>query len=406
MTKNITERLVQSLKPPAKGCYYVFDTEPRGFAVRITAVGTRTFTLDYRNARGENRRYNIGQWSETMSVAKAVSHARKLLGQIEDGHDPVQEKKDKRQKLLDAPTVADLKKSFYEKYVLVENGEDQRRNARDLLKKVEDRWGRMKPDDVTQGDVKNLHNSMRDTPYRANRMLSVISKMFNWGVDNDGLCSKNPAKGVERFDEDKRVAWLTEQQLQNLDRAISEYGEESAELIRLLMLTGYRRREWMRARKVQFDMAHATWTKPSHSVKKREWEQVRLGKPVMEVLRRVMASNPESEFLFPGKVKGKPRTTIRKTWEQVLRKAGLVQERNVTSKAGNVLKRYKPLFRLHDLRHSYASWLAEHGKPLLVIQKALGHLDPMTTDRYSHIADQSAVGAQDDFGDMLTQRPQ
>jgi integrase len=83
-----------------------------------------------------------------------------------------------------------------------------------------------------------------------------------------------------------------------------------------------------------------------------------------------------------------------------------VQEYKITSNAGNVLTRYRPLFRLHDLRHSYASWLAEHGKPLLVIQKALGHLDPMTTDRYSHIADQSAVGAQDDFGDMLTQHVQ
>jgi integrase len=234
---------------------------------------------------------------------------------------------------------------------------------------------------------------------------------------NPPLCSHNPAKGVKKFPEDKRQVWMEEARLAMLDGAITEYcnqnDTEDPELIRLLLLTGYRRKEWMRAEKASFDMAHATWTKLSHAVKNRKWVQVRLSPAVMVVLRRVMASTPASEpFLFPGKPKldgtstGKPRTTIRRAWEQILRKAGLAQEYEITSDAGNVLKRYRPTVRLHDLRHSYASWLAEQGVPLLVIGKSLGHVDPATMSRYAHIADKSAQSAQELFGNMVTHRVQ
>ena len=66
------------------------------------------------------------------------------------------------------------------------------------------------------------------------------------------------------------------------------------------------------------------------------------------------------------------------------------------------LKRWRPAIRLHDLRHSYASWLAENGVPLRKIGKLLGHQRTETTDRYSHIADRSLRDATNLFGDAIT----
>src|SRR6202041_3404647 len=122
---------------------------------------------------------------------------------------------------------------------------------------------------------------------------------------------------------------LNETPLVALDRAITEYGQDAGELIRLLLLSGARRGEWMRAKKADFDLKHGIWTKPSHSVKERRTESVNLNRPTLGVLERVFASTKKEEpYLFPGtgKAKGMGRKTVRRPWIQILRRAGLVKE--------------------------------------------------------------------------------
>ena len=424
MVKKVTDRMVAGLALPKSGTRVVYDGTLGGFGVRITANGSRSFVLDYANAHGQHRRHTIGKWPEFTAEGARVE-AEELRAQIRKGGDPVEDRREQREKVLTAPKVKDLGDRYYNEYVLVMNREDQHRNVRDILNKIiYPRWEKKKADGLTTADVRALHQSMKKTKYRANRVLSTISKMCTWGMEK-GLCSQNPAKGVKKYNEDKRATWLDADQMERLDGAITDYGAESAELIRLLLLTGFRQREWMRARKPDFDMRHAIWTKPSHSVKENKTEQVPLGAATMTVLRRVMASAPNCEWLFPGKKQvgkdGKPamqkyRTTIRRPWEQVLRTAGLAEERPVISKntgcpvvskrTGEPMKAYRMKCRLHDLRHTYISWLADRGVPLAKIGKLVGHQRPETTDRYNHIADKALREATDMFGDMLTQRVQ
>lgn len=406
MKRKITERMVEGLKLPSKGNVVIFDIrEPAGFAVRITAGGARSFTLDYRNSSGVSRRFTIGRWPE-WGVEDARTEAFDLRREIAEGSDPVENRKEGREMLAAAPTVKDLGDKYYSEYVLTVNREDQWRNVRDILNKiVYPRWESKKAEALTTNDVRKLHLSLKPTKYRANRVLSTISKMYNWGVEK-GLVESNPAKGVEKFVEDQRAAWLDVDQMERLDGAISEYGAESAEMIRLLLLTGFRQREWMRAKKEDFDMRHAIWRKPSHSVKENKTEQVPLSKATMIVLERVIEAAKGSEYLFPGKNPAKCRTTIRRPWEQVLRAAGLAEEYEVEGKRGNKLKKYRPKVRLHDLRHTYISWLADQGVPLTKIGKLVGHQRTETTDRYAHVADKALREAADKFGDMLTRRVQ
>jgi integrase len=229
--------------------------------------------------------------------------------------------------------------------------------------------------------------------------------MFNHGI-LWGWCATNPAEGLKRHPEDKRQTWLTETQMVALDRAITEYGQDAGELIRLLLLTGARRGEWMRAKKADFDLEHAVWTKPAHSVKERRTETVNLNRSTLAVLERVIASTKKDEpYLFPGTAKGKPRRTVRRPWIQILRTAGLTEEYTVAGKRGP-LTRYRPTIRLHDLRHTYASWLAQHGVPLKTIGQLLGHQQSSTTDRYTHIADKSLADATNLYGDAISKMVQ
>lgn len=405
MVKRVSDRMVAGLPLPQKGARVVYDGVLGGFGVRVTANGARSFVLDYANAHGQHRRHTIGKWPE-WTAQGARNEALDLRREIAKGGDPVEDRREGRERLAAAPSVKDLGERYYIEHVLVVNREDQWRNVRDILNKiVYVRWPKKKADALATGDVRSLHLSMKAKKYRANRVLSTISKMFNWGIER-GLVSNNPAKGVAKFVEDERTTWLDVDQLRRLDDAITEYGEESAELIRLLLLTGFRQREWMRAKRADFDMRHAIWAKPSHAVKGNRMEKVPLGAATMIELRRVMEASKESEYLFPGKDPKKPRTTIRRPWEQILRAAGLAEEYEVVGKTGKKLRRWRPTVRLHDLRHSYISWLAESGVPLRRIGELVGHQRVETTQRYSHVADKSLRETTDRFGDMLTRRVQ
>jgi integrase len=229
--------------------------------------------------------------------------------------------------------------------------------------------------------------------------------MFNKGIDWK-LCERNPAKGVEHYPEDEREFWLTEQQYRALDAAISFYGRECGEAIRLLILTGAREQEVLGALWTEFDLhpSHAIWTRSSHRTKERKMERVAISDAALAVLRRMKKKAATGPYLFPGReVPGKaarPRKTIRKPWVQICKAAGLATEYEIQGKRKK-LKRWKPILRLHDLRHSFASWLVSDGVSLKRVGKLLGQSQEATTRRYAHLEDRSVRDAANAFGNSL-----
>jgi integrase len=293
--------------------------------------------LDYRNKKlGASRRKTIGQWPE-WNVERARKEARALRVEIDNGGDPVQAEKDEIAEAKGEKTVKDLCEEYMAKHVMLRNGPDQKKNARAMVDKViVPRWGKRKLSALKKSDVIDLHNEIGAKHlYSANQLLTVIKAMFNRGI-MWGWCATNPAEGLKRHPEDERQTWLNDVQLATLDRAITDYGQDAGELIRLLLLSGARRGEWMRAKKDDLDLKHGIWTKPCHSVKERRTENVNLNRPTLAVLERVIASTAKDEpYLFPGT-------------------AGLVKEYTVAGKRGP-LTRYRPTIRLHDLRHADSS---------------------------------------------------
>jgi integrase len=263
---------------------------------------------------------------------------------------------------------------------------------------IRPRLGNLRLKAVAKRDIEALHASLKGTPYRANRVLAVLSKMFSLAIEWEWR-TDNPVRGVQRFREHRRERWLTPEEFQRFTQALDAYpNQNAADALRLLLLTGARENEVLKAEWPQFNLQRGRWTKPSHHTKEKKEEHIPLSVPALELLKRMRPKNAAGP-LFPG-TNGRARVTIRRPWVQACKAAGLVETESVKGKR-RMITQYRPTVRIHDLRHSYASYLASSGVSLSVVGKLLGHTQPQTTARYAHVQDEAMRDATNRFGEIF-----
>jgi len=371
MSENITDRVVKNLEPPAKGNRITYDTKIKGFGIRITAAGKKSFVLNYTVA-GRERRYTIGQYP-TWTVGAARKEAEELRKRIDQGDDPLQARVDRRE----APTMQQLWEE-YEKNHLPTKAERSQADDRSIWNKhiLPELGKTTKVADVTAKNVDDLHGKIKATrPVRANRVIEVLRKGFNLAIRWQWR-SDNPCEGVAWAREPERDRFLSKAELKRLAQALDEHADQHAcDAIRLLLLTGARRGEVLGATWSMFDLEEGVWTKPSHHTKQRRTHRVPLSGPAITLLRAMKEEDTiveagkertNSPFLFPSST-GTPLTEIKDTWEAIRTAAGIQD------------------VRLHDLRHTYASILVSAGQSLAIVGALLGHTQTQTTARYAHL---------------------
>jgi integrase len=372
--KRLTKRAIDALKPQAHR-HTAWDASLRGFGVRINADGTKTYVLKYR-AGGRQRWFTIGRHG-ALTPDQARGLAKRVLGAVAHGKDPATERMRERQ----IGTVAELAERF-----LVEHAEAKRKpaTAKEYRRMVHEHalpsLGRLRVPDVTRADVARLHHAMRDTPYQANRVLAVLSKMFGWaearGLRPDGT---NPCRQVERYPEQKRERFLSNDELARLGAVLAKAERDGSEMpsaiaaIRLLVLTGARLGEILNLRWEYVDFEHGCLRLPTS---KTGAKTIPLGAPALALL----AELPRFEghpYVLPGIKEKSPLVGLQNVWERIRKRAGLED------------------VRLHDLRHSFASIGAGVGLSLPLIGALLGHKQPATTARYAHLAPDPVKAAAD-----------
>jgi integrase len=394
---HIDQTRVKAAKPPASGYIILFDDKIEGFGLRVTAAGTKSFVLNYR-VRGDKRRYTIGKWPKWTADAARDEAANVLLPAInKKGADPVRDKK----ALREEPKMADLATEYLDQHATIKKREksvyeDKRMLNNIVLPKI----GKLRVSAVTRRNVESLHNSLRKTPYQANRVLALLSKMFTFAMDGE-LRTDNPAKGIERFHEDKRETWFSREQLQAFALALDKYPEQdAADALRLLIVTGARPSEVMGATWLMFDLERGIWNKPSHHVKEKKPEHMPLN-PTAVMIQRRMAKRKTGLHVFPGRDPKAARTTLKNAWRQVCKSAGFATKYSVMGKRGKPLPRWKANVRVYDLRHTFASHLISRNWSLQLVGKLLGHTQAATTERYAHVADAALRNVTNDFDGVL-----
>lgn len=366
----------------------------RGLGLRITKAGTRSYIFNYRTRDGIERRYTVARHGER-SLFAARERAKELRIIVDAGGDPVEE--DRMQRL--AETISDLARDFKADHL----PKKRPATARDyehlidtyILKEV----GSKRVAEVTYADVAQMHRKITRTGKgtTANRVVAVLSRMFTEAIKL-GIVTVNPTKSIERNEETKRERFLNADELERLLDALAKLeDQEAANIFRLILLTGARKSEVLGATWSMFDLANGVWTKPSHHTKTNKTHTIPLSAPARLLLveiQEAQAARP-SDYVFPvRRVSTKADTVENRAYRQ-----------NVKNAWAAVLKLAKiDDFRMHDMRHSYASFLVAEGMSLPLIGRLLGHTQSATTDRYAHLEISPLRKATDRVGDIVSLR--
>lgn len=389
-----TNRDIPALPVPTSGNRIYYDDNIKGFGVRVTAAGARAFILNYRIGRRE-RRITIGSFPD-WSLSSAAKVAKELKQKIDSGIDPLAERQERR----DAVTVDQLCDIFIEEHLPKKAPATQRD-----YKQIIDTYIRpdLKHEPVADVDFVHANKIFRKVSKSgkkttANRVMAVMSKMFA-EAQKLKLTQGNPTKGVEKNDEVKRERFLDAKEVTRLIDALATLEDrQAANIFRLILLTGCRKTEALAATWSMFDLTEGTWTKPSHHTKQKKVHKVPLSAPARQLLSEIKADTEtkDSDFVFPAKFQSTKDTTrkhagyrlnVKNQWAQVLKTAKLKD------------------LHIHDLRHSFASFLVAEGMSLPLIGRLLGHTQAATTHRYAHLALDPLRAAAERVGTIVSGQP-
>jgi integrase len=361
----LTKSFIDRCLPDPDGIDDFYDSELPGLFLRVRPTGLKVFYLFYRNSAGRGRNFKLGRYG-TITAQQARELAKETMYNVSRGRDPASERISYRS----APTVSELAAIFTDVHVVPKLAPTSQREYRRLInRRTLPKFGAWKIREVKKSDILKWHSEMRDVPREANFALSVMSKLMSFAMDVQGLSDTNPCAGVLRYPERKRDKFLTEQQIRDLGSTLTSMLESetanmsSIRAIQLLALTGCRRSEVLSLKWQYVDFVHSCLNLPTS---KTGQKRVPLAPPARELLEKIYRTD-SSEWVFPCPYSNGHLKAIDSTWRKARDAAGLEG------------------FRIHDLRHTFASIGASSGVSLAVLGKVLGQSHLATTQRYAHL---------------------
>lgn len=404
MASKITKRLVDTAAPDGTRDAFWWDNELRGFGLKITPAGIKVYVLQYHVGTGRNarrRRLVIGRHGSPWTPETARIEAKRLLGEVVKGGDPLEQRQQERMTV----TVAELCDLYLAEGVSHKKALTLVSDRARIENHIKPLLGRRRLDQVTRADVERLltdvkagktapeavqgkrrpGSSARGGPGAAGQCVTLLGTIFTFAVKRR-LREDNPAHGIEKPAVRKMQRFLSEQEITRLAAALDAEASSSGNpfsvaAIKLLLFTGCRRGEiiGLRWEHVDFERGREGLRLPDSKTGERT---VHLNAPALALLNELPRVEGNS-FVFPGERNGAACAALNKVWARVREAARLDG------------------VRLHDLRHSFASVAAAGGASLPIIGAMLGHKHASTTSIYAHLSADPIRAANEAVGKRI-----
>lgn len=349
-----------------------YDTVTTGFVLEVRATGGRTYYLRYPDAAGVQRQHKIGR-AEDISFAVARKAAQRLRSEVVMGGDPAAKKAEAKA----VPRYAELAAMHLADAKLHQRSYDTTEMyvRRHLLP----RWGKVRLIEIDGRAVAQWLADKRAeglAPATVVKIKAIFGRSFElgmrWGVAG---CERNPVRGIQMKPlNNARERYLSADEADRL-LAAAERSRNSllAPVVGLLLLTGMRVSELLSTRWEHVDLERRTLFVPTSKTGRTRY--VPIASTAVEIIEKLPKA-PGATFLFPSpKGAAKHLTTIKHGWQTARDEAGL------------------PGLRIHDLRHSAASFMVNSGVDLFAVGKVLGHANVASSARYSHLSQDTLLAA-------------
>ena len=351
------------------------DSQCKGLVLEVRSCGGRTWYVRFTNARGRRRQLRLGD-AKDLSLADARALAQDHRHSVALGRDPA----DDRQALRQVPTLETFVAETFLPFIQISKT-SWKQDLSLLNKHILPALGSKHLDAISRDDVLVLMQKRIANKAAAgsvNRVIILLRFLFNqairWGVV--GVTS-NPTKDIPLLKlNNQRQRFLSQQEAFRLLEAVEQsINPMLGFIVAFLLLTGARKREVLDARWDCIDWQRRIWRIPISKSGKARY--VPLSDTAMVLLRQRQLQTADNgcDWIFPNPSSDKPYRCITNAWVTARRRAGLDD------------------LRIHDLRHSFASFLINNGRSLYEVQRILGHSSARMTERYAHLAHDTLLAA-------------
>ncbi len=367
-TKAWTERGLEAIKVKVRTD--LTDSENKGLVLRITPIGTKTWSFIYRRkVDGVKARAAIGRFGRGVGefgLSAARTEAQKLIGIVASGKDPSGEAAAIRK----ADTVSELLEAF-----IADHPKQGARwtieCARIFEKEVNPLIGNVKLPELERHHIRSVLNAVkaRNAPVAVNRTLSALRRALAWGVEQDSLAT-NPASGIKtNVIETPKDRALTDSEIKALWAGLDDapMSERSKLALKIILATGQRPGEVCGMLKSELNLKGKVWLLPKTRTKNGKPHTIPLSSLALELIEQAMEIDPTEPFVFMTRGRGKdglirPKAMDSHALSHAMRKS--------LEKLGFANNTFSP----HDLRRTAATGMARLGLSDHIVGKVLNHV--------------------------------
>lgn len=322
----------------------------------------------YRKIKGKPRRITLGKYPD-MPRRDAVRKSEEISGNIARAGNPdgtIGPGSSVR------PTFADAWRCYSTQRKVGS------RQLRQFERYLAPRFGTVELQAIRRSAVRALHAEISERfPVAANRTIALMSAAINAAIRDEIFPGPNPAAMIRKNAERPRRRYLERAELDRVlaslrRRMRSARTRTGAEALTVMLFTGARSGNVESMEWSELELEREEWIIPAGKAKARKEIRVKLNSVTLELLRKIAErQRGKNRFVFPHRFEaGKHITTVNTLWNALRAECGLADA------------------RIHDLRHTFATYELAAGVDIATVSESLGHADISTTKRiYAHVLD-------------------